>query len=175
MTSREKTIAVVVGAAILLGAAVGVTLNQTGHKDLLPFSSSEKARTLGAAPPPEANCEFQGPLNSQACFAAGIIRNVSLSNLQGAGQFCKWKGANPGEWAALKTYAETNPTTPPRIITWFGGHILNDLQAYFAAGGPEFTILPNTAPNVCKTPLAPPVVTGVTPGESTATVTVTSP
>lgn len=105
------------------------------------------------------------------CFAAGVIRFISLHNLQGAAQFCKWKAANPGEWSRIKQYAATE-VAPLNIVTWFGGHIKNDLEAYFATGAGSFTIQPNPAPNVCKTPLAPPVVSGVTPGETDATVTI---
>lgn len=118
------------------------------------------------------NCgDFNQMMPDSSCFAAGTIRFVSLYNMQGAAQFCVWSKANPGEWLRLQNYAKTN-TLPSDIVTWFGGHIKNDLQAYFAAGGPAFTIQPNTAPNRCKTPLAPPAVTGVTPGQTDVTVTV---
>jgi hypothetical protein len=112
-------------------------------------------------------------LTDGECFAASVIRFVSLYNMQGAAQFCNWKKANPGEWSRLKAYAETNGQ-PANIVTWFGGHIKNDLEAYFATGAGVFIIEPNISPNICKTPLAPPVVTGVTPSETDVTVTVTT-
>jgi hypothetical protein len=106
------------------------------------------------------------------CQAAGTIRFVALTNLQGAIQFCKWRGANPGEWSRIQGYAETE-VLPTNIITWLGGSIKNELEAYFVTGAPTFTILPNTAPNACTGKLvAAPVITGVTPGETDATVTI---
>lgn len=155
-----KTIAAIAGAVVLVGGAL------VAGDTLTPFSSPAVA-VAGAM-----GCEdWNVQLTSGECFAAGIIRNVSLNNLQGAGQFCKWQPANPGEWSRLKGYAQTE-TLPTGIVTWFGAHILDDIQAYFATGAPTFTILPNTAPNRCRTPLAPPVITGVTPGETDATVTI---
>lgn len=164
MTTRT---ALAAGAGVVALAAAGFV---AGGTDISPLSATETTTVAAGA----MGCEdWPVQLTQRECFAAGVIRNVSLSNLQGALQFCKWKAANPGEWSRLKGYATTG-TAPTAIVTWFGGHIQNDLQAYFAAGGPPFTILPNTAPNVCKTPLSPPVVTGVTPGETDVTVTVTT-
>lgn len=139
--------------------------------DIIPLSATETTTVAAGA----MGCEdWAGTFTQRECFAAGVIRNVSLGNLQGAAQFCKWRDANPGEWSRLKGYASSG-TVPTQIVTWMGGHILNDLQAYFAAGGPAFTILPNTAPNACTGKLlAPPVVQGVTPGQTDATVTVTT-
>jgi hypothetical protein len=127
-----------------------------------------------AEPPPDIakSCEdWNLSLSDGECFAAGTIRFVLFHNLQGAAQFCKWKAANPGEWSRLKGFAQTK-TPPTNIITWFGGAQLNALEAYFATGAPTFTIQPNTSTNVCKTPLTPPTVAGVTPGETTVTVTI---
>lgn len=154
--------------ALFAGAAAVVVLSAAGGTArgtaLVPLVS-ETTVAVG--------CEdWTVQLTAGECFAAGIIRNVGLYNLQGAGQFCKWKPANPGEWSRLKTFAETG-ALPLNIVTWFGGSIKNWLEAYFATGAPTFTILPNTAPNICKTPLAPPVIAGVTPGETDATVTIT--
>lgn len=150
-----------VGAALAVG-----TVGVVAGSQLVGSSSPAAVSTT------VANCEDWGPLPASSCFAGGIIRNVSLHNLQGAVQFCKWRDANPGEWSRLKGYASTG-TTPTSIITWMGSHIQNDLQAYFAAGGPVFTIAPNTAPNACTGKLlAPPVVSGVTPGQTSATVTI---
>lgn len=157
---RYTTATVAVGA-VLAGLAVSV-----GANTLLSGESYTSPPATGLM-----QCEdWSEMLTQRECFAAGAIRNVSLYNMQGAGQFCKWVAANPGEWNRLKAYAESG-TPPIGIVTWFGGHIQNDLQAYFAAGGPPFTILPNTSPNKCKTPLSPPVVTGVTPGQTDVTVT----
>ena len=103
-----------------------------------------------------------------------MIRYVALTNLQGAVQFCKWRDANPGEWSRLKGYSSTG-TQPEQIVTWMGGSIKNELEAYFVTGAPTFTIQPNTAPNACTGKLVkPPLVTGVTPGQTEATVTVTT-
>jgi hypothetical protein len=135
------------------------------------FSSSAAAATTTDL----SGCEnYPNQLPSSSCLAAGVIRNVSLWNLQGAAQFCNWKKSNPGEWSRIQDYAKTG-TAPANIITWFGGHIYNDIQAYFAAGGPTFTIEPNTAPNICKTPLAPPKASVVGVTDTAATVTITTP
>lgn len=157
-----------VGGAALGAAAVAML----GAGAASQLSGDSSPQTFAAASA-EPRCEMEGPLNSQACFAAGVIRYVSLGNLQGAGQFCKWRSGSPGEWSRLKAYAQQGAAAPPaNIVSWFGNHIFNDIQAYFAAGGPPFTIMPNTAPNACRTPLPPPVVQGVTPGQTDVTVTV---
>lgn len=164
---RKRVAAVAAGFSAL--AAGGFVL---GGTDISPLSATETMTVLAATAEPPA-CEDWGVIiPTSSCFAAGIVRNVSLSNLQGAAQFCKWKDTNPGEWNRLMTYA-SDGQAPARIVTWFGNHIQNDLQAYFAAGGPPFSIKPNMASNICKTPLAPPVVAGVTPDQTQATVTVT--
>lgn len=161
----DRTFIAVGAAALALGGGAAVALNSI-------TSESSTSSVTAVAATPTANCEdWNMQLTQGECFAAGIIRNVSLYNLQGAGQFCKWKSANPGEWTRLKGYA-ISETPPSNIVTWFGAHIKNDLEAYFATGAPTFIIAPNTAPNVCKTPVPPPVVSGVTPGETDATVTI---
>lgn len=166
MTTRQ-TIAAVAGAAVL---AVGgfATADQF---DALPLSATATTTVTGTP----MGCEdWSGSFTQRECFAAGAIRNASLYNLQGAAQFCKWRDANPGEWSRLKGYSSTG-TAATQIVTWLGGHIQNDLQAYFAAGGPPFVLLPNTAPNACTGKLLrPPTVTGVTPGQTDVTVTVTT-
>jgi hypothetical protein len=156
--------------AIAAASAVGAAVIAGGIYTVSNVGESPRREAAAAEP----DCEFGPNIPTQACFAAGVIRNVSLSNLQGAAQFCNWKKANPGEWSRLKAYAETGGA-PANIVTWFGGHILNDLQAYFATGAPEFIIQPNNAPNICKTPLAPPVVSGVTPSDTDVTVTLEEP
>ena len=163
MTTRT---ALAAGAGALVLAATGFV---AGGTDISPLSATATTTVTGT----QMGCEdWSGSFTQRECFAAGVIRNVSLGNLQGALQFCKWKAANPGEWSRLKNYSETQQAPNPAIVTWFGGHIYNDLQAYFAAGAPTFVIQPNTAPNICKTPLPPPTVQGVTPGQTNATVTV---
>lgn len=139
-----------------------------GDSNVAPFSAAETTTVTGT----QMGCEdWTGTFTQRECFAAGVIRNVSLTNLQGASQFCKWKTANPGEWSRLKMYANDGQA-PTQIVTWLGNHIQNDLQAYFAAGGPAFLILPNTAPNACTGKLiASPPVQGVTPGQTDVTVT----
>jgi hypothetical protein len=156
MTLAEKLAAGAIGAALLVGGV--------GTSTLLTSEQSVPAGTM--------NCEdWSVQLTQGECFAAGAIRNVALSNLQGAAQFCIWRKANPGEWSRLKSYAETeNP--PEQIVTWFGSGLRNLLEAYFATGAPTFTIVPNTAPNICRTPLPAPVVSGVTPGQTDVTVTI---
>jgi hypothetical protein len=129
------------------------------------------SESVAAAEP--MRCEdWTGTFTQKECFGAGVIRFVALHNLQGAVQFCKWRDANPGEWSRLKGYTASG-TLPLNIVTWLGGSIKNDIEAYFALGAPVFTLLPNTAPNACTGKLVkPPVVEGVTPGETDATVTV---
>lgn len=154
-------VALVTAGALALGGSGALVAN-------------ELVNTQAASEPPKS-CEDWGvSLPDEQCFGAGIIRNVSLQNLQGAAQFCNWKKANPGEWLGLKSMAETRQQ-PSKMITWMGNHILNDLQAYFVLGGTPFVLKPPTAPNVCKTPLATSVkVLGVTPGTTSVTVTVTT-
>jgi hypothetical protein len=156
---------VATGALAVVGVAGLATAAAT---DIIPLSATTTVTGT------QMGCEeWSGTFTQRECFAAGVIRNVALHNLQGATQFCKWQEANPGEWTRLKEYATTN-NPPINIITWFGASIQNDLQAYFAAGAPPFTIAPNTVSNRCKTPLRPPVISGVTPGETGVTVTITT-
>lgn len=157
MSFPRRTFAVVAAGAAFVGGYAGSAL--------LSSSAAEPA-------PATMGCEnWAGTYTQKECFAAGVIRNVALYNLQGAAQFCKWRPANPGEWTRLKGYASSG-IAPQEIVTWFGASIRNQLEAYFAAGAPAFTIEPNTAPNRCKTPIAAPIVQGVTPGQTDATITV---
>jgi hypothetical protein len=89
--------------------------------------------------------------------------------LQNAGQFCKWEAANPGEWSRLQGYAATE-VQPQSIVTWLGSGLRDEISAYFATGAPPWTILKNYPPNRCKTPLPPPVIASVTPGETSVTI-----
>lgn len=160
MTTRTA-VAAITGAAVL--AATGVTGAVLVNSDSTTATST--STVMGCN-------DWPVQLTTGECQAAGTIRYVSLTNLQGAVQFCKWKAANPGEWARLMAYSETGGT-PASIVTWMGGHIRDDLEAYFATGAPEFIIKPNTAPNICGGKIvAPPVVAGVTPGQTDATVTI---
>ena len=165
---------------VAIFAAVGIALGGlgalVGHEAGVAFLDESESAPRAAAAPDEKVCgDFGIVLSDGECSAAGALRFVALYNLQGAAQFCKWKTANPGEWSRLKTYAGTGDATNVNVVTWLGGSIRNILEAYLVTGAPPFTIQPNTAPNVCKTPLAPPVVAGVTTGETDVTVTVTSP
>ena len=149
-------------------AAGAVILAAVGFSGASYLGGKETA-SLTPEPP---QCENWAPtLTPGECFAAGTIRYVSLYNLQGAAQFCKWALANPGEWSRLKSAALIGEPAS-NIVTWMGGHIKNDLEAYDATGAPVFSIQPNTAPNKCGTPLAAPSVAGVTPGQTDATVTI---
>lgn len=107
----------------------------------------ELATTVPESDPP---CELGSEIPIGACLAAGTIRYVSLPNLQGAKQFCKWREDNLGEWVRLKTYAETGETVQLNVVTWMGLHVKNDLEAYFAIKAPPFVLLPNPTPGVCK-------------------------
>lgn len=152
-------VAAIAAVGLALGGAASVGVNE------LVSSSS----------PAEAGCNdwvLSTPMTQRECFGAGTIL-IGLDNGYQAGQWCKWQAANPGEWSRLQAYA-ANPVVPPaNIISWFGGWIYDQLQAYTALGAPPFTLSPTPAPNRCKTPtLAAPVVGGVTPGPSTVTVTV---
>ncbi len=181
MTPKKKRVAVGAGtaAAVVALAAGGFVAGDTG---IAPFSAAETT-TVQLAPATMGCNDWDVTLSTGECQAAGTIRYVSLYNLQGAVQFCKWRAANPGEWSRLKTYA-SDGQSPANIVTWMGGHIQNDLQAYFVAGGPVFdnpsttvveSIPPNTSPNACTGKLvAPPLIKGVTPGQTDATVTVTT-
>lgn len=175
---RKRLAAGVGGAVAFVALAAGGFI--AGGTNISPLSNQSTTTVLAASvpAPPDPNCEFGPDIPSEACFAAGIIRNVSLSNLQGASQFCKWRTANPGEWNKLTSWAQHagEPNViEPTVLTWMGNHIKNDLQAYFVTGAPAFQILPNTAPNACTGKLlSGPVVSGVTPGQTDATVTVTT-
>lgn len=152
-----------------LAAAAIVSMGVLGLGGAALVTSDDEAAVTAA--PAVMGCEdWDVQLTSGECFAAGVIRYISLHNLQGSAQFCKWRPANPGEWGRLRAYAETG-VTPTSIVTWFGGSINNQLQAYFATGAPAFQVQPNTAPNRCRTPLPPPVLQSVTPGQTDATVT----
>lgn len=175
MTSTEKVAA---GAAALLSvAAIGVGTS-------VVLSDSSPTVTAVVTTPPLQSCGDWGvTLTMGECQAAGIIRYVALYNLQGAAQFCKWRGANPGEWSRLNAYAGSE-TPPQNIVTWFGASIRNELEAYFATGAPPMSyktpsgstvagIQPNPSPNACTGKvLAAPSITGVTPGQTDATVTI---
>lgn len=160
-----KRAAAIAGAA-LVGLA-GFGLAQT---EVSPLSATQTETVL--LTPPAMGCnDWPVTLSTGECQAAGAIRHVALYNLQGAAQFCVWKRANPGEWSRLRGYAQTE-APPQNIVTWFGAAIRNQLEAYFGTGAPPFTIAPNTAPNICRTPLPPPAISGVTPGQTDATVTI---
>lgn len=155
-------------AAIVVAVGVGVTGSQLRDDNDSPRLTASGPTTMGCNDWPGVF------MTSGECFAAGTIRYVSFTNLYNAGQFCKWQAANPGEWNRLQQYAK-DKVTPTNIVTWLGGHIKNDLEAYFATGAPTYTMAFTPPPNRCKTPIAPPTVTGVTPGQTDVTVTVTSP
>jgi hypothetical protein len=154
-------------AAVAL-AAGGFVL---AGSDISPLTATE---TVVVTPPTMGCNDWPVQLSTGECQAAGTIRYVSLVNLQGAAQFCKWKSANQGEWSRLKAYAAS--TTPPMdVVTWLGSSILNQLQAYFVTGAPSFVMPVNDAPNKCRTPLPPPGIASVIPGQTDVTVTVSSP
>ena len=145
MTDRTRIVAVTAAAIVLLtGSGVaGVTL----ALEKMVFLETTTVEPL---------CGEQGivPTDPRLCAARGVILYGSLYNIQGAGQFCKWKASNPGEWTRIKEYLSSR--TPAQVITWFGASLRDQVQAYFEADGPV-TIMPeNTAMNICKTPLAPP-------------------
>lgn len=162
------------------GAAAALAIFATGIVSATVATNAAETTTtttqvLAPVTDPQMSCGSWMPLlTAGECGAAGTIRYASLNNLQGAVQFCKWKAANPGEWSRIKTYAET-ATMPTNIVTWLGAHIMQDIQAYFYTGAPAFTIQPNTAPNVCKTPIPAPIIAGVTPGQTDATITIAPP
>jgi hypothetical protein len=163
-----------IAATALVALAVGgFAIGIVGSEALPIFPEDGAAVPRVAVGEPEKICGGFGiVLSDGECFAAGAIRFVALHNLQGAAQFCKWRAANPGEWARLKIFAGTGDVDNINVVTWLGSSIKNTLEAYLATGAPPFVIQPNTAPNVCKTPLAPPVVGSVTPGETDVTVTI---
>jgi hypothetical protein len=164
VTLAPKIVAGVAAVALAAGGAVAGS----------QLASSTETVTVAAATPAPPGCnDWPVELTAGECQAAGIIRYVALINLQGAAQFCKWRAANPGEWSRLKGYASSG-TPPASIVTWLGASIKNDLEAYLATGAPTFTIGANTAPNVCRTPIPAPAVSGVTPGQTDATVTITT-
>lgn len=156
--TRHLAAAAVGTAALALGIAAGTQLGGTSTPTVLT--------------PTVAACEdWAINLTRGECHAAGAIRFVALYNLQGAAQWCRWRDANPGEWARLRQMAAMGQP-PERIVTWLGNAIRNVLEAYQATGAPPFEIAPNTAPNVCRTPLATPKVSATRVDETTATVTI---
>lgn len=165
MTTRTA-IAAGVGAVAL--AATGFV---AGSTDIAPLSAT--ATTTVTATPMGCN-DWSGSFTQKECFAAGTLR-TALENLMPAVQFCKWKAANPGEWSRLKSYLSSG-TPPTNIVTWLGGSIRDEMAAYLVAGGPPYSVPLNPLPpNACTGKLVtPPTVTGVTPGQTDVTVTVTT-
>lgn len=171
--SRTEKLAAMVRPLLAGAAAVGALAIGVGGyavADQLGGTSTTLATTTAAM-----GCnDWPVTMTLGECQSAGIIRYVALYNLQGAAQFCKWKAANPGEWSRLKTAAQSGER-PTSIATWLGASIGNMLEAYDVTGAPPFTIAPNTAPNACGGKLvAPPAVGGVTPGQTSATVTIST-
>jgi len=159
--------ALAAGALAIVGAAGLSTAVATNS---IPLSATATTTTTVNA----KGCnDWPGAFTDGECFAAGAIL-TSLSNLQPAVQFCKWRAANPGEWSRLSGYASSG-THAEQIVTWLGGSILNELEAYFATHAPTFTLPRDPLPpNACGGKLlAPPAVGGVTPGQTDVTVTVT--
>jgi hypothetical protein len=160
MTTSRTILATAIATASL------ITVGVVGSNQLSSAAPHESG--------PQMGCEdWSGTYTAGECHAAGIIRFYALNSIQGAVQFCKWRAANPGEWSRLQGYATSN-TPPLNIITWMGAAVRQQLEAYFAAGGPTFTIQPNTAPNICGAGklVKPPVVAGVSPTDTDATVTI---
>ena len=118
--------------------------------------------------------DWPGTFSDGECAAAGATI-TALQNIQSAVQFCKWKFANPGEWARLVSYAATG-THSTSILTWLGGSIQNSLEAYFGTHAPGFPLPVSPLPaNACGGKLlTPPTIQGVTPGQTDVTVTVGS-
>lgn len=160
----RNALAVGATAVILAAAGAGTAL-----------VASNDSTTGAVASTPSMGCnDWAVTLTLGECQAAGIIRYVALVNIQGAAQFCKWRSANPGEWTRIKGYAST-ATIPTNIVTWFGSSLRDEVQAYLITGAPTFTMPTNTAPNACSGKLVkPPVIVGVEPGQTDATVTVTT-
>jgi hypothetical protein len=168
--------ALLAGSAVAVVAAAGIAI---GGATMLTDNST----TALVVAPTTQNCGDWGVTMTQGeCQAAGVIRYVALYNLQGSAQFCKWRGANPGEWSRLNSYA-ASATLPQNIVTWFGASIRNEIEAYFATGAPTMSyqtpggtvagIQPNTSQNACTGKvLAAPSIQGVTPGQTDATVTI---
>lgn len=163
---RRTKVAAVVGAGVLATAGL------VAGSSIAPISATSSTSTETTKPATGCN-DWAGTFTAGECYASGTIRYVALTNLQGAAQFCKWRAANPGEWSRLKSYALTGDRATS-ISTWLGASILNEIEAYFATGAPVFTIAPNEAPNTCGRGklVAPPTITGITPGSGTVTVTV---
>jgi hypothetical protein len=166
MTTRTAMAAGV--GAIVLAVGGFTAADQLG---VTPLSATETTTVAAGA----MGCnDWPGAYTQRECFAAGTLL-TSLQNLQPAVQFCKWRDANPGEWTRIQGYAST-ATLPTQIVTWMGAHIRDDVMAYLAAGGPTFTLaLATPPPNACTGKLVkPPAIVGVTPGQTDATVTVTT-
>lgn len=146
---RKRQLAIVGAASVLFlgGGAVG--------SQLAPETAA--VETFPA-------CGEGGPqIDTGLCGAQNAIK-AFFHNAQGAGQFCKWKAANPGEWSRVKNMMNNPQTNPPDgVVTWFGASLRDLTQAYAWAQGSAYIIPPNTAANICKTPLAPPTNLRVTP------------
>lgn len=165
MTTRTA-IAAGVGAAVLAAGGFAVASSQ----DIIPLSATATTTTVLS----EKGCnDWPGAFTDAECGAAGFTL-TALQNIQPAIQFCKWKAANPGEWNRLSAYSSSG-TPAQSIITWLGGSINNSLAAYFVTGAPPFTLQITLPPNACGGKLIkPPIISGVTPGETDVTVTVTT-
>ncbi len=165
MTTRTA-IAAGVGA-LVLGAGGFAVANQAG---ITPLSATETTTSVVGT----KGCnDWPGTFTDGECMAAGFTL-TALHNLQPAVQFCKWKAANPGEWSRLSSYASTG-THSTQIVTWLGGSIQNELEAYFGTRAPPFTLQITLPPNACGGKIIkPPIITGTTSGQTDATVTVTT-
>ena len=165
MATNRTAIASIAAGAVVLAAGAGIVGNNLNS-------------SATATDPTQKNCDLTGMMMTAGeCGAASLIRVGSLVNIQPAVQFCKWKAANPGEWARLNSYMHSkDEAEASNIVTWFGASLKNQLQAYFYTGAPEFDLIVNNPPNACGGKLVtPPRITGVTPGETDVTVTVTTP
>lgn len=165
MTTRTA-IAAGVGA-VVVAAGGFVAADQVG---IAPLSATSTTTTTLS----EKGCnDWPGAFTDAECGAAGFTL-TALANVQPAKPFCVWKAANPGEWSRLSAYASTGAQAQ-NIVTWQGGSISNSLQAYFVTGAPTFTLQITLPPNACGGKLIkPPTISGVTPGETDVTVTVTT-
>ena len=117
-----------------------------------------------------------GPFSGSFLYSNTCTKHPSSSDIymgNSAGQFCKWQAANPGEWSRIKDMSDGGE--PAAVVTWMGAGLRDAVQAYLVTGAPTFPLVEYRPVNRCRTPIAPPVIVSVQPGETDVTVTLAEP
>ena len=171
MTDRKPVLvlgAVALAVLAIAGIAVGIAVSREDGGSSSPRRGATTTTPMGCN-------DWAGTFTQKECFAAGVLL-TSFQNLQPAVPFCKWKASNPGEWTRLRAQAAAaDPNFTAPVVSWQGASISDTILAYSVLGGPGFELQATLPKNACGGPIVkPPIVQGVTPGQTDATVTVTT-